>query len=234
MRPLTSPCSGTAPQDGCRAGCPGRVGWAVCCQCSQTLSGGLLQPPVPHQKGALKPGPLLLAPRCLSPLQHPPAPPTGAAWFSPKPPRAAPAARRSCLLSGTTDSSPAFRPAGVTCADTSTLSPGRTSALSGSPTSCRCPEALRGAEADVLPSSPPLEAESSASAPVPNRISETRVWGEVEQNSSIALPGTGGHSGLLPSETVCPYLGGRVRSFIAMFRSGAAAKMREGAGPPRP
>lgn len=144
MRPLTSPCSGTAPQDGCRAGCPGRVGWAVCCQCSQTLSGGLLQPPVPHQKGALKPGPLLLAPRCLLPLQHPPAPPTGAAWFSPKPPRAAPAARRSCLLSGTTDSSPAFRPAGVTCADTSTLSPGRTSALSGSPTSCRCPEALRG------------------------------------------------------------------------------------------
>lgn len=148
----------------------------------------------------------------------PPAPPTGAAWFSPKPPRAAPAARRSCLLSGTTDSSPAFRPAGVTCADSSTLSPGRTSALSESPTSCRCPEALRGAEADVAPSPPPLEAESSASAPVPNRISETRVWGEVEQNSSIALPGTGGHSGLLPLETVCPYLGGRVRSFIAMVQ----------------
>ena len=31
-----------------------------------------------------------------------------------------------------------------------------------------------------------------------------RVLGEVEKNSFIALPGKGGHSGLMPSKTVCP------------------------------
>lgn len=67
----------------------------------------------------------------------------------------------------------------------------------------------------MLPSSPPLEAESSASASVLNRISETRVCGEVEQKSSIALPGTGGHSELLPSKTVCPYLGGLGEKFYS-------------------
>ena len=33
-----------------------------------------------------------------------------------------------------------------------------------------------------------------------------RVLGEVEKNSFIALPGKGGHSGPVPSKTVCPYL----------------------------
>ena len=28
--------------------------------------------------------------------------------------------------------------------------------------------------------------------------------GEVEKNSFIALPGKGGHKGLMPSKTVCP------------------------------
>ena len=35
-----------------------------------------------------------------------------------------------------------------------------------------------------------------------------RVLGEVEKNSFIALPGKGGHSGLMPSKTVCPNPGG--------------------------
>ena len=30
-----------------------------------------------------------------------------------------------------------------------------------------------------------------------------RIWGEVQKNSFIALPGKGGHSGLLPSQTMC-------------------------------
>ena len=34
-----------------------------------------------------------------------------------------------------------------------------------------------------------------------NQISETRVLGEVEKDSFIALPGKGGHSGLMPSQT---------------------------------
>ena len=35
-----------------------------------------------------------------------------------------------------------------------------------------------------------------------------RVWGEVEKNSFIALPGKGQQRGLLPLKTVCPNLGG--------------------------
>ena len=31
-----------------------------------------------------------------------------------------------------------------------------------------------------------------------------RVWGEVEKDSFISLPGKGGHSGLMPFKTVCP------------------------------
>ena len=39
--------------------------------------------------------------------------------------------------------------------------------------------------------------------PMPNRISET-VLGQAEKNSFIALPGKGGHRGVLPSKTMCP------------------------------
>ena len=35
-----------------------------------------------------------------------------------------------------------------------------------------------------------------------------RVLGEVEKNSFIALPGKGGHSGLVPLKIVCPEPGG--------------------------
>ena len=35
-----------------------------------------------------------------------------------------------------------------------------------------------------------------------------RVLGEVEKNSFFALPGKGGHSGLLPLKTMCPNPGG--------------------------
>ena len=45
-----------------------------------------------------------------------------------------------------------------------------------------------------------------------------RILGEVEKNSFIALPGKGGHSGLLPSKTVCPHPGDLVRSFIAIVQ----------------
>lgn len=36
--------------------------------------------------------------------------------------------------------------------------------------------------------------------PVPNQIS---ILGEVEKSSLIALPGKGGHTGLLPQEAMC-------------------------------
>ena len=49
---------------------------------------------------------------------------------------------------------------------------------------------------------------------MPNQISET-VLGEVEKNSFIALPGEGGHSGLLPSKTVCPDSGGFDEEFYS-------------------
>ena len=37
-----------------------------------------------------------------------------------------------------------------------------------------------------------------------------RVLGEIEKNSFIALPGKWGHSGLLPSKTMCPLSGTRI------------------------
>lgn len=41
----------------------------------------------------------------------------------------------------------------------------------------------------------------------PNLILETRVLGEVEKNSFIALPGKEGHSGLMPSKLSVPTRG---------------------------
>ena len=43
-----------------------------------------------------------------------------------------------------------------------------------------------------------------------------RVWGEVEKNSFIALPGKGGHSRLMPSRLYVPHwrgLGGIINRF---------------------
>ena len=45
-----------------------------------------------------------------------------------------------------------------------------------------------------------------------------RVLGEVEKNNFIVLPGTGGHSGLMTSKTVCPHPGDLVRIFIAQVQ----------------
>ena len=42
-----------------------------------------------------------------------------------------------------------------------------------------------------------------------------RVWGEVEKNSFIALPGKRGHSGLLPQKTMCPNPGGFEEEFYS-------------------
>ena len=44
-------------------------------------------------------------------------------------------------------------------------------------------------------------------SPVLNRNEKTESEG-VEKNSFITLPGKGGHSGILPCKTVCPYPGG--------------------------
>ena len=46
--------------------------------------------------------------------------------------------------------------------------------------------------------------------------SQSRVLGEVEKNSFSALPGKGGHSGPLPSKTVCPNLGGFGEEFYSI------------------
>ena len=43
-----------------------------------------------------------------------------------------------------------------------------------------------------------------------------RVLGEVEKNSFIALPGKGGHSGLVPSKLYVPTQESLMRSFIAI------------------
>ena len=51
-----------------------------------------------------------------------------------------------------------------------------------------------------------------------------RVLGEVEKNSSVALPGKGGHSRLMPSKTVFQPRGDLVRSFIAKVQGGVADK----------
>ena len=42
-----------------------------------------------------------------------------------------------------------------------------------------------------------------------------RVWGEVEKNSFIALPGIGRHSGLVPLKTVCSNPGGFGEEFYS-------------------
>ena len=47
---------------------------------------------------------------------------------------------------------------------------------------------------------PPIDAWSSVSL----YTSADRVLGGVEKDSFIALPGKGGHSGLLPWKTMCP------------------------------
>ena len=56
-----------------------------------------------------------------------------------------------------------------------------------------------------------------------------RVLGEVEKSSFIALPGKGGHSGLMPLKTVYPNC--LVRSFIAIVQGWVADKIRVCAGP---
>ena len=53
----------------------------------------------------------------------------------------------------------------------------------------------------------------SISALVPNWILKIRVLGEVAKKIFIALPGKGGHSGLLPLKTVWPSLGGFSEEF---------------------
>ena len=42
-----------------------------------------------------------------------------------------------------------------------------------------------------------------------------RVLGKVEKDSFIALPGKGGHNGLLPWKTMCPNLGGFDEEFYS-------------------
>ena len=59
-----------------------------------------------------------------------------------------------------------------------------------------------------------------------------RVLGEVEENSFIALPGRAGHSGLLPSKTMCPNLGGFGEEFYSNgSRAGLLVRIRVCAGP---
>ena len=72
----------------------------------------------------------------------------------------------------------------------------------------------------IKPRFPPLQLDSLASEPPGKPFSEDaklslrdRVLGEVRKNSFITLPGEGGHSGLIPLKTVCPNMGGLVRSF---------------------
>ena len=45
-----------------------------------------------------------------------------------------------------------------------------------------------------------------------------RVLGEAEKNSFMALPGKGGHSGLVPPKTVCPNRENLVRGFIEIVQ----------------
>ena len=49
-----------------------------------------------------------------------------------------------------------------------------------------------------------------------------RILGEGEKNSFIALPGKGGHSGLVPLKTVCPNLGGFGEEF---YSNGSKAEL---------
>ena len=61
----------------------------------------------------------------------------------------------------------------------------------------------------------------SISALVPDWILQKRVLGEVAKKSFIALPGNGGHSGLLPLKTVWPNLGG----FNEFYSNGSRAAL---------
>ena len=59
-----------------------------------------------------------------------------------------------------------------------------------------------------------------------------RVLGEVEKNSFIALPGKGGHSGLVPSKTVCLNPRGFGEEFYSSgSRVGLLIRVRVRAGP---
>ena len=59
-----------------------------------------------------------------------------------------------------------------------------------------------------------------------------RVLGEVEKKSFIALPGKGGHSGLVPSKTVCPNPGGFGEEFYSSgLRAGLLIRIRVCVGP---
>ena len=59
-----------------------------------------------------------------------------------------------------------------------------------------------------------------------------QALGEVEKNNFIALSGKGGHSGLLPSKTVCPNLGGFGEEFYSSgSRVGLLIRIRVCAGP---
>ena len=62
-------------------------------------------------------------------------------------------------------------------------------------------------------------------------ILKDRVFGEVEKNSFIVLPGKGGHSGLMPSKLCVPTQGSLARSFMAKVQGGFADKIRVCAGP---
>ena len=57
------------------------------------------------------------------------------------------------------------------------------------------------------------------------------VLGELENNSFIALPGKGGHSGLLPLKTALPTREDLVRSFYVWFKGRVADEIRVCAGP---
>ena len=58
-------------------------------------------------------------------------------------------------------------------------------------------------------SPPHTDAESSVSLYTSAQLNlRDRVLAEVEKDSFIALPGKGGHSGLLPRKTMCLNLGG--------------------------
>ena len=59
-----------------------------------------------------------------------------------------------------------------------------------------------------------------------------RVLGEVEKNSFIALPGKGGHSGLMPLKTMCPNPGGFGEEFDSSgSRAGLLIRIRVCAEP---
>ena len=78
-----------------------------------------------------------------------------------------------------------------------------------------------------------IDAENSASVHGIESNLRDRVLSEVlEKNSFIALPGKGGHSGLVPLKTVCPNLGGFGEEFYSNgSRAGLLIRIRVCAGP---